>query len=569
MKKFLIGLVTGLLLAGLTAFLAVIAVARLGDSKPSIADGSTLVLRLDGSIPEKPPMEIPLPFFEEQAPTTTQELWTLLDRAAADSRIKAILLMPRHPGAGWGKLQEVREGILKFRKSGKPVIAWLSAPNSRDYYLAAAADKIYMSREDFLDLKGLRLESTFVKSTLDKLGVKVDVEHAGKYKDAGDMLTRNSLSPESREVLNSIVDSVFATLTESIAKGRKKTPEEVRALIDKGPFLARQAKESGLVDDLLYEDQVLGELKKRLNQGELKKVSHRDYLKAGGAGAAKKRIALLVGDGTIVRGDGDDGIAANTFIKQLRRVAADANVAGVILRVDSPGGDGVASDEILREVKLLSQKKPLVISMSDVAASGGYYIAATGDPIIAYPNTLTGSIGVIYGKLNLRGLYDKLGIQKEIITRGRFADIDSDYQPLTDAGRAKLREGIDEMYKGFVSRVAESRKRKFEEIEPLAQGRVWMGSQAKGNGLVDELGGIDRAIEIVKAKAKIGKDEKVRLVAYPPKKSIYEMLFSRNIETSLESKLEMRLREVFQGFDPRLWMQGGMLKAMPYQVEIR
>ncbi len=569
MKKFLIGLVTGLLLAGLTAFLAVIAVARLGDSKPSIADGTTLVLRLDGSIPEKPPIEIPLPFFEEQAPTTTQELWTLLDRAAADSRIKAILLMPRHPGAGWGKLQEVREGILKFRKSGKPVIAWLSAPNSRDYYLAAAADKIYMSREDFLDLKGLRLESTFVKSTLDKLGVKVDVEHAGKYKDAGDMLTRNSLSPESREVLNSIVDSVFATLTASIAEGRKKTPEEVRALIDKGPFLARQAKESGLVDDLLYEDQVLGELKKRLNQSELKKVSHRDYLKVGGAGAAKKRIALLVGDGTIVRGDGDEGIASNTFIKQLRRVAADANVAGVILRVDSPGGDGVASDEILREVKLLSQKKPLVISMSDVAASGGYYISATGDPIIAYPNTLTGSIGVIYGKLNLRGLYDKLGIQKEIITRGRFADIDSDYQPLTDAGRAKLREGIDEMYKGFVSRVAESRKRKFEEIEPLAQGRVWMGSQAKGNGLVDELGGIDRAIEIVKAKAKIGKDEKVRLVAYPPKKSIYEMLFSRNIETSLESKLEARLREVFQGFDPRLWMQGGMLKAMPYQVEIR
>ena len=569
MKKFLIGLVTGLLLAGLTAFLAVIAVARLGDSKPSIADGTTLVLRLDGSIPEKPPIEIPLPFFEEQAPTTTQELWTLLDRAAADSRIKAILLMPRHAGAGWGKLQEVREGILKFRKSGKPVIAWLSAPNSRDYYLAAAADKIYMSREDFLDLKGLRLESMFVKSTLDKLGVKVDVEHAGKYKDAGDMLTRNSLSPESREVLNSIVDSVFATLTESIAEGRKKTPEEVRALIDKGPFLARQAKESGLVDDLLYEDQVLGELKKRLNQSELKKVSHRDYLKAGGTGAAKKRIALLVGDGTIVRGDGDDGIASNTFIKQLRRVAADANVAGVILRVDSPGGDGVASDEILREVKLLSQKKPLVISMSDVAASGGYYIAATGDPIIAYPNTLTGSIGVIYGKLNLRGLYDKLGIQKEIITRGRFADIDSDYQPLTDAGRAKLREGIDEMYKGFVSRVAESRRRKFEEIEPLAQGRVWMGSQAKGNGLVDELGGIDRAIEIVKAKAKIGKDEKVRLVAYPPKKSIYEMLFSRNIETSLESKLEARLREVFQGFDPRLWMQGGMLKAMPYQVEIR
>lgn len=569
MKKFLIGLVTGLLLAGLTVVIGAFALMRVGDAKPSIADGSTLVLRLQGSIPEQPPVEIPLPFFEQQSPATLQELWTILDRAASDSRIKAILLMPRGPAAGWAKLQELRDGILRFRKSGKPVIAWLSMPNSRDYYLATAADKIYVSREDMLDVKGLRAEAMFFKGTLDKLGVQAEIEHAGKYKDAGDMLVRTSLSPESREVLNSILDNVYGTLVQAISESRKKTPEEVRALIDKGPFLAIQAHEAGLVDGLLYEDEVLGELKKRLGQDEIKRASHRDYIKAVGPGDGKKRVALIVGDGTITRGEGDEEIRSATFSKILRNVAADKSIAGVILRIDSPGGDGVASDEILREVKLLSRKKPLVVSMSDVAASGGYYIASSGDPIVAYPNTFTGSIGVIFGKINLRGLYDKIGVQKDIITRGRFADIDSDYQPLTDAGRAKLREGIDEMYKGFVSRVAESRKRKFEEVETLAQGRVWLGSQARQNGLVDELGGLDKAIELLRAKAGIGKDEKIRLIPYPAKKSLFERFLARNADTLFDSKIEARLGKLLPGAALRLWMQGGYMKLMPYEIEVK
>ncbi len=569
MKKFLIGLATGLVLAAVAGLLLVLALARLGASKPAIADGSTLVLKLQGSIGEKPGMEIPLPFYEEQAPATMHEIWTALDRAAADPRVKALLLMPRRPSAGWAKLDEIRQGVLKFRKSGKPVIAWLSMPGTRDYYLATAADKIYMSREDYLDLKGLRAEALFLKNTLDKLGIQAEIEHAGKYKDAGDMLTRNRLTPESREVLNSILDNVFGGLVQAIAEGRKKQADEVRTLIDRGPFLAAAAKDAGLVDDLKYEDEVLAELRSRLNQKELKRISFRDYVKAAGPGEGKKRIALLVADGTILRGEGDDPVLSVSFSRLLRRLASDASISGVILRIDSPGGDGVASDEILREVRLLSQKKPLVISMSDVAASGGYYIASTGDTIVAYPHTLTGSIGVIYGKLNLKGLYDKLGIQKEILTRGKFADVDSDYRPLSKEGRAKLREAMDAMYQGFLARVAESRKRKVEEIEPLAQGRVWLGSQAKQNGLVDELGGLDKAIELVRAKAKIGKDEKVRLVVYPPKKNVLERLFAKTVETSFEASVEARLKEALLGFDPRLWTSGGVLRAMPYLIDLR
>ena len=569
MKKFLIGLVTGLLLAALTLVLGIFALVRMAQTRPVVADGSTLVLRLQGPIPEKAPTDIPLPFFEEQSPSTVHEIWTALDRAATDKRIKALLLMPRGAGAGWGKLQEIREGILKFRKSGKPVVAWLSMPATRDYYLATAAEKVYMSPEDLLDLKGLRAEEMFIKGTLDKIGVKVDVEHDGKYMDYGDMFVRTSLSPASREVLNSILDGVYGTLIQTISESRKKTPEEVRALIDKGPFLARQARESGLVDDLLYEDQVLAGLRSNLQQQELKRISHRDYLKAVSPVFTRNRIALVVADGSILRGAGEDDVTSVTFTKLLRSVAADKSLAGVILRIDSPGGDAIASDEILREVKLLSERKPLVISMSDMAASGGYYIASSGDGIVAYPNTFTGSIGVVYGKLNLRGLYDKLGIQKEILTRGKFADVDSDYQPLSEAGRAKLREGLDQMYRSFVGHVAESRKRRFEEIELLAQGRVWLGSQARRNGLVDELGGLDKAIELVKAKAKIGRDEAVRLLPYPPRKSIFEKLLSRNVETLAEVRVQARLREVFGSFDPRLWLRGGLMKVVPYTIQIK
>ena len=208
----------------------------------------------------------------------------------------------------------------------------------------------------------------------------------------------------------------------------------------------------------------------------------------------------------------------------------------------------------------------MVISMSDLAASGGYFIAMTGDPIVAYPNTLTGSIGVIMGKINLRGFYDKIGIQKELLTRGRFASLDSDYENLTDDERQKLRQEVDDFYKAFVSRVAEGRKRPYDQIEPLAQGRVWLGAQGKQNGLVDELGGIDRAIELAKEKAHIPVGEKITLVAYPPKRNILEMLVNRGDESAA---VEVKMRQFLGAFPVHAWTQGGMLKVMPYTITVR
>jgi protease-4 len=571
MAKFLIGILTGIILTGLVLVIGVFAIARLRDKPPSIAEGSTLVLELDGEIPEKAPVEFPIPFLEQRTPPTVTDIWGTLRKAAADSRIKAIVFEPRDLAMGWGKLEEVRSDLENFRKSGKPIYAYLKTPGAREYYLATAASRIYMDPEDELNLKGMRFELMYFKNTADKLGVQVEIEHAGKYKDFGDMFTRTSMSPETKEVLTSIIDDLYGNLVRRIAESRKKTTDEIRATIDQGPFLSPHAQEQGLIDGQLYEDQMYDEVKSKLNDGDLKKVSLRDYLRVPPVvPVGKQRIALVTGEGGISRGDGgsdfsgDNGIESEGFDKLLRRVGSDDGVKGVIVRIDSPGGEVFASDAIWREMNLLSKKKPVVISMSDTAASGGYYIAMTGDPVVAYPGTFTGSIGVVFGKANLHGLYDKLGVTKDLLTRGRYADIDSDYGPLSADGHAKLRKAIDEDYRSFVGKVAAARRRKFEEIEPLSQGRVWLGSQAKANGLIDELGGLDKALDLVKEKAKIPKTERVTLVTYPPKRTIFDLMFGQPSEGAMDS----RLRGVLKGWQVRLWARGGMMRLMPYSITV-
>jgi protease-4 len=279
----------------------------------------------------------------------------------------------------------------------------------------------------------------------------------------------------------------------------------------------------------------------------------------------------VVAEGPITRGEAssdgysDQGIEAEGFTKILRRVADDSRIRGVVLRVDSPGGEVFASDAIWREMNLLNKKKPVVISMSDAAASGGYYIAMSGDPVLAYPGTITGSIGVVFGKANLHGLYEKLGITKDVISRGRFATIDSDYRPLNETERQKVREGIFTHYHAFVQKVASARRRKYEEIEPLAQGRVWLGNHAKERGLVDELGGLDRAIDLVKERAKIPRAEKVTVLTYPPRRSIFEVVFGSSRQESIHAVA----RKMLPGYAPELWQTGGYLRVLPFTIQFR
>jgi protease-4 len=502
-----------------------------------------------------------------------------LRKAATDPHIRAVVLEPENLRAGWGKLQELRQDIVQFRKSGKPVYAYLHTPSAREYYVATAADRIFIGPADQIYLKGLRAEVMFFKNTLDKLGVSVDVEHAGKYKDFGDQFTRADMSPETREVINSLVDGIYGELLAGIAQGRKKTPEQVSALIDQGLFLAPELLKAGLVDELRFEDEMWGELKSRLGlgnakSGDLKRVKAETYARvppeaAGQAG--KSRVALVVGEGDIVRGDPDnpasdeDSLTSIAFDRLLDQVGNDSSIRAVVVRIDSPGGEVRASDDIWRSMNLLSKKKPLVISMSDVAASGGYYMAMTGDPIVAYPATETGSIGVVFGKPNLRGLYNKLGITKDAVQRGKYAAIDSDYTSLNSDERQKLQHGIDANYQDFIAKVAAARHRTTAEIDPVAQGRVWLGSQAKTRGLVDVIGGLDTAIEIAKKKANIPAAQNVTVVSYPGRRSILDLVLRR----SQEDVLDVKLREVFRGIPFHAWMHGGFLRMTPYWITIR
>ena len=574
MAKFLLGLFAGVALVVLGIGLFVWLLLRFESRPPGIADNSVLALRLEGDIPEKAPLELPALFGQGGPGLTIANVWMALRKAAADPRIKAVLLEPEGLSLGWARLEEIRADVERFRKSGKPVVAYLREPGAREYYVALAADRIYLGPAEPLMLKGLRAESISFKGTLDKIGVSVEVEHAGKYKDFGDMFTRADMSPETREVLNSVVDDLYGNLVARIAEARKKSPEEVRDIIDRGPFTAAQALQAGLVDELRFEDEVWTAMSSRLG-GAPKKVSIGAYagVPAGSVGLqGKSRIALVVAEGDIVRGDSNDSGSGETtltsygFDKVLSRVANDSGIKGAIVRIDSPGGEVTASDEIWRQMNLLSKKKPTVVSMSDVAASGGYYMAMTGDPIVAYPGTLTGSIGVVYGKPNLHGLYDKLGVTQNSIERGKHADIDSDYTPLSPEERAILRQGIDESYRDFVAKVAAARHRKFDDIEPLAQGRVWLGSQAAARGLVDQLGGLDAAMDLVKKKAGIPAGERVTVEAYPEPTSILDLLMRRS---SPQDLLQARLASLFGGMPFHAWMKGGYLRLMPYWVDAR
>lgn len=574
MGKFLFGLLAGLVLAFIGAVIFVVVIVHVSQSPPSISGNSVLVIRLSGDIPEKPPMSLPAILSPATGPQfTIADVWMSLKKAAADSHIKAVVVEPEGVASGWGKIEEIRSDLVQFRKSGKPVYAYLRQPGSHEYYIATGADRIYLGPEEPVMLKGMRAEIMYFKGTLDKLGVMVQIEHAGKYKDFGDMFTRSDMSPETREVMDSVVGDLYGNLVDRIAAARHRSAADVRTIIDQGPYTAVDALKAGLVDELRFEDQMWGELQGALKSGQPHKVALEDYIRVPASSVGldgKQHIALVVGEGDIVRGNPDDdgsesGLTSYGFDKVLNHVANDASVKGVIVRIDSPGGEVTASDEIWRQMNLLNQKKPLIISMSDVAASGGYYMALTGAPIVAYPATETGSIGVVFGKPVLHGLYDKLGITKGAVQQGAHADIDSDYTPLSPDEAEILRHGIDESYVDFVSKVATARHRTYNQIEPVAQGRVWLGEQAQPRGLVDQLGGLDAAVAALKQKAGIAASENVSIDVYPQARSLLDLLTRR----STPDALSVRLKQVFGRMPFRAWMAGGYLREMEYWFEVR
>jgi protease-4 len=503
---------------------------------PSVPSQATLVMRPRGTLQEVVPDDVVGQFITRDT-STVRGFVESLRMAKRDSRIRSVVLMPSALELPfWGKVQELRDAVLDFRESGKTVTAFLEYGGEREYYLASAADHLFLLPTSPLDLTGVASYEVFLRGAFDKMGAFPDFLHVGDYKTAVNTYTEKTFTPAHREMTESLNRDMYEQLVRGIATGRKKTPAEVRALLDQGPFSPEDALRAGLVDDLVYEDQLddrVPELREQDGRGRIESTEYERTNPRSIGFSPGARIAVIYAVGTITSGksafDPVNGAIAGseTIVEQIRRVRDDDSIKAIVLRVDSPGGSSVASDVIWRELTITRDQnpsRPLVVSMSDLAASGGYYIAMPGQVIVAQPATLTGSIGIFTGKFVVDGTLAKLGVNTETVQSGRNANINSPFARFSPEQRTKVQEYLQGFYDNFVEKAAASRHTTPEKIDAIAQGRVWTGQQAKDNGLVDELGGLDDAIAIAKQRAKIPADEDVDVVIYPPRRSIYEAI---------------------------------------------
>ena len=450
----------------------------------------------------------------------------VLSIAKSDEDVAGVLVRINGHDYGMAQLQEMTDAILNFRESGRAVLCYITTQCSTgDYIVASACDSILIHPFAEVRLIGLRAESSFYKRALDMLGIRANLEHIGKYKSGAEAFTRKEMSEAEREIQNIILDDLYEQLVEAIAKGRGWTPEDVKKHIDEGPYTALQAFRTKLVDQIANEGHLKGAVTK-LTDKHTDLVSLNEYaerrLHAQDWRVPQPKIAIIEAKGLMVTGDsfidpltGTQVMGADTIVEAIRAAKDDDAIKAVVLRIDSGGGLVVAADIIWQALVPLTKIKPVVVSMGDVAASGGYYIAAPAKVIIAEPGTITGSIGVIGGKYSLKGLYEKLGIQKEILKRGKHADFYSDYSDYPPSEQEIIRQQIKEIYNDFITKVAAGRsKLTTPEVDKLGRGRIWSGRQAYENGLVDELGGLNRALAIAREYAGL-EEKRVEIIRFP------------------------------------------------------
>jgi protease IV len=551
-----------LIILGVVAALVVMVALGIGllfasfrKSPPTIRDNSVLALSVSGPMPDYVP-EDPLRKLFGGPDQSLTSLVLQFRKAKVDKRISAILLDVEGSGAGWAKSEEIRDAIADFRTSGKPVYAYLEYGMNKEYYIATACDKIYVAPPGELFITGLAADVMFFRGSLDKLGIYPDIFQIGKYKSAGDMFTQKQMTEAHRQYVNELLDDFYNRYAEATGKARGKSAADMKALIDNAPYNARSAQAAGLIDGANYRDEVHKELKTRLGYQDsdaLRLVRGSDYreVSAQSLGLDKgERIAVIYATGDIGSGKsensptGDQSIGSDTLSKAVKDAADDKTIKAIVLRVDSPGGSGLASDIIWHAVDEARQKKPVVVSMSDVAASGGYYISASANKIVAEPSTVTGSIGVVAGKPVVKGLYDWLGLTNEYVLRGKNAGMFRETEKFSDTERAKFEDWIKTTYyEDFVPKVAKGRNKTAEYVDSVGQGRVWTGAQAKSNGLVDEYGGLDRAVEIAKELAKIPADKGVQRVIFPYPRTFIQDLLNTSDDEGGDASETAQLRQ--------------------------
>ncbi|MBV8738842.1 MAG: signal peptide peptidase SppA [Alphaproteobacteria bacterium] len=539
MRRLLVGFFTAI---GFLSFLFVIAVVvlitRLQPSAPALPGKIILSLDLTRGLAEGAGEEgLQRLIFGTQP--SLRDIVDALEAAQADPRVKGVLARVGSDDTGFAKAQQVRDEITAFRAKGKFAIAFADSfgefgAGTRPYYLATAFDQIWLQPMGSLGLTGLYAEAMFIRDTLNKLGIAPEFGHKGQFKTAANVLTETQMTPPQREEVEDLLKSISGQVVNGIAQARKLSPEAVTAAIDKAPLLPNEALETKLIDRLGYRDDAIIEAHRRASGAELVGVSA--YLDgAGRPHRTGERIALIYGSGLIVRGGGpsnpltqSDLMAANAITTAFRDAVRDPKVRAILFRIDSPGGSVVASETIWHDVVYARERgKPVIVSMGDVAGSGGYYVAAPADKIVAEPATLTGSIGVLAGKLVIADLLKKIGVSTDAAQFGVNAGMFSATSNFSPLAHARLQAFLDASYKGFKEHVAAGRHMSADAVEAVAQGRVWTGEEAKVKGLVDALGGYGVALRLAKEVANIPADSPVELTVFPRQQGIVAYLYER------------------------------------------
>ncbi len=544
----LIGTLLGLIVfcgVGTTGlFLLLLAATSSKDTGPEVKDKSVLVFDLSMKITDGEPNSGQ--FFQNALSGTVQERMTLrkvietLEKARRDPRIVGIYLdasrASESSDVGYASLKEIRKSLEEFRAAGKKVVAYGSNWSEKEYYVSSAADSIVLNPLGLMEVNGLSSQLMFLTGALEKYGIGVQIVRVGKFKGAVEPLILTKLSPENREQTQKLLDDVWGEWRNAVGASRKIQPQQLQAIADNQALLeATQAKNSGLVDQVAYPDEVVTDLKKLTDSDKKDKTFRQIYLNEyaqvsgktlGVERNSKNKIAVVYAEGDIVDGIGEDGeVGGDRFAKILNRLRQDEDVKAVILRINSPGGSATAAEVMQREVKLTRQQKPVVVSMGDTAASGGYWIASDSNRIFAEPNTITGSIGVFGILLNGQKLANDNGITWDSVKTGRYADSQTASRPKSPQELALYQRSVDRIYNIFLNKVSQGRKLPEQKVAEIAQGRVWSGVAAKEIGLVDEIGGLNAAIAYAAKEAKLGEDWELQ--EYPRFSSFGERFFGR------------------------------------------
>ncbi len=493
-------------------------------------DGGVLIWQVGGSFPEERDESFLGQVRGGEILTLSDVVFSLY-RAAEDERITGLVLDLRAVSTDWAKIEEIQQAVMKFKENGKPVFAYFDGAGTREYALAVVADEIYMSPEANLMVLGVTAELNFMKDTLDKLGMEADFIHVGKFKSAPERMTRSAASEANREMITAIVDDRFEKLLGMIARGRGVTPEVVQEWVDRGMFDTASALEGGLIDGTLYYEEILDNY---FPDDETTNLA--DYvLDRPELGDTDHTVSVVFATGVIMPGesrfDNFQGKIAGseTIVAELESVGEDEDVDAVILRVDSPGGSALASDLIWKAIVEVQKEKPVIVSMSGMAASGGYYISCLADSIFADAGTLTGSIGVYAGKMSRTAMYEKIGVNREFITRGENALLFSDEGGFSENQRVLFQNQLDAFYERFLTKVADGRGLTRDEAHAVAQGRVWTGYQGVDAGLVDELGGLHRALTSAKWTLGLKATDKISVVTFGEEMSPLERMLLRSL----------------------------------------